>query len=195
MLQMLLCLEWSCTKSNILFLPFSYLKRNLCRSCLPLKKKVHLGVWKMDLSKGKYSSLSSLYKTNLLFQGKRGIERNILLSKVILYLSHWERFCFNETDPKQVKRIGCNITVLKLETSPHLGMWEIKLVLLENENWYMKLGIPCLWGTDIAQSPKPRPSHLVQKQQPQAGKTSLLPHSPVLLGTSHPQFIMRRNNF
>lgn len=78
----------------------------------------------------------------------------MLFSEVVLYLSHWERFCFNETGPKQVKRIGCNIAVPKLETSPHLGMWENKLALLENENWYTKLGMPCLWGTKTFSEPK-----------------------------------------
>lgn len=76
------------------------------------------------------------------------------------------------------------------------GCEKRKLVLLKNENQYMKVGMSCLWGTKaLFRAQTPSPSHLVQQQQQlKSGKSSLLLHSPILLGMSHPQCIMKRNN-
>lgn len=114
--------------------------------------------------------------------------------KKCCYLSHWESFWFNRAGPKQVKRIRCNLPAPKLEASSALGVWKRKILLLENENQYMKPGMSCLWGTKF-EAQNPSPSHLVQQQQLKAGKSSLLPHSPILLGMSRPSCIMKRNNF
>lgn len=100
------CLEWFCSKDRhfvrvVVFPHFSYLWRNLCKCSATKKELCTAKIWKM----GPVSS--SLYKTNLPFQGRRGLERNEIFCEVILYPFYWKSFCCNETDPRQAKRTRC----------------------------------------------------------------------------------------
>lgn len=147
----------------------------------------------MDPFKGKYVLTVHCKKLTCSF---RRTERNMLFGEVALYLPHWERFCFNETVPKQVKMFRC-----KPDQFPnwrYLHSWGCEKISFHS--WKMKTGIwslvwPAFGVQTLLRAWSPCPSHLVQQQQPKAGKTSLLPHSPVLLGALHPRLVMKRNNF
>lgn len=82
-----------------------------------------------------------------------------------------------------MKRIECNRAVSKQETSPHLGMQENKLALLQNENGYMKLDVPCPQDMKtLLRDQIPGPRQLVQ--QTKVVKAPLLPPLPSPAGNT-----------